>query len=73
MDSMSTKPSCCDQGHEQHHLSKSRDLLGRFTSKAIHQTDIPKQCYLCKVGTHHKCIEPDECGCDCADFIEVVQ
>lgn len=62
--------SCCDLGHDKHHLLKSRDYLGRFQEKPVHQTDIPEQCYLCKDGYHHHCVKPEDCGCDCADFIE---
>lgn len=61
---------CCKDGHDRHHIGRSRDHLGRFTENFIHQKDIPEQCYLCKSGVHHKCIEPESCGCDCADFIE---
>lgn len=51
---------------------RSRDVFGRFVSKGIKQSDVPEQCYLCKNNVHKKCNEPDDCGCECALFIEVI-
>lgn len=64
--------SCCEQGHDQNKVYRHRNpITGRFTSGSK-QKDVPQQCYKCRSGYHHKCIEPEECGCDCANLIEDV-
>ena len=66
-----TGTTCCIQGHSRHRTGKQRDSkTGRFVNMCASM--IPEQCWNCKQGVHHGCYQPEECGCDCADFIEVL-
>lgn len=55
--------------YQQVKVTRNRNHLGRFRA-GVKQSDIPKQCYLCENNVHEKCNVPDECGCECAEFIE---
>ena len=51
-------------------ISRTRDRLGRFSKQGVKQSDVPEQCYKCKSYVHEKCDDKEECGCECALFIE---
>ncbi len=59
-----------DIDYQRVKIHRTRNSLGQFVEQGVKQSDVPEQCYKCKSYVHNKCDDKEECGCECALFIE---